>query len=106
MFLREGAANWLSTLTEYTLRSYESFKRAFQDNFFKSRELLWKEAGDLLNQMQRPDERVDDFVTRLKRCARRFNITDGIFHHAVLHGLRVLSDSMCYSKESGIYNKL
>jgi hypothetical protein len=31
---------------------------------------------------------VDDFVTRLKRCARRLNITDDTFHHAVLHGLR------------------
>jgi hypothetical protein len=88
MFMREGAANWLSTLAEYTLRSYESLKRAFQENFFKSRELLWKEAGDLFNQMQRPEERVDDFVTRLKRCARRLNITDDTFHHAVLHGLR------------------
>jgi hypothetical protein len=88
MFMREGAANWLSTLTEYTLRSYESLKKAFQENFFKSRELLWKEAGDLFNQMQRPEERVDDFVTRLKRCARRLNITDDTFHHAVLHGLR------------------
>jgi hypothetical protein len=106
MFMREGAANWLSTLTEYTLRSYESLKRAFQDNFFKSRELLWKEAGDLFNQMQRPDERVDDFVTCLKRCAQRLNITDDTFHHAVLHGFRGPIDSMCYSKESGIYSKL
>jgi hypothetical protein len=38
--------------------------------------------------MQRPDERVDDFIVRLKRCARRLNITDDTFHHAVLHGLR------------------
>jgi hypothetical protein len=88
MFMREGAANWLSTLAEHTLRSYESLKRAFQENFFKSRELLCKEAGDLFNQMQRPEERVDDFITRLKRCARRLNITDDTFHHAVLHGLR------------------
>jgi predicted metallo-beta-lactamase superfamily hydrolase len=80
MFMREGAANWLSTLTEHTLRSYESLKRAFQEKIFKSRELLWKEAGDLFNQMQRPEERVDDFVTRLKRCARRLNITDDTFH--------------------------
>jgi hypothetical protein len=33
MFMREGAANWLSTLTEYALRSYESLKRALQENF-------------------------------------------------------------------------
>jgi hypothetical protein len=53
-----------------------------------SRELLWKESGDLSNQMQRPNERIDDFITRLKRCSRRLNLTDDTFHHAVLHGLR------------------
>jgi hypothetical protein len=49
---------------------------------------VWKEAGDIFNQMQRPDERVDDFITRLKRCARRLNITDDTFHHTFLYGLR------------------
>ena len=33
MFMREGAANWLSTFTEYTLRSYESLKRLFNKIF-------------------------------------------------------------------------
>jgi hypothetical protein len=47
-----------------------------------------KEAGDLFNQSQRPDERVDDFVSRLKRCAKRLNITDDTLHFAVIHGLR------------------
>jgi hypothetical protein len=31
---------------------------------------------------------VDDFVTRLKRCAKRLNITDDTLHFAVIHGLR------------------
>jgi hypothetical protein len=88
MFMRDGAAQWLSTLPAQTTRSYFALKQAFRDNYFKSRELLWKEAGDLFNQSQRPDERVDDFVIRLKRSAKRLNITDDTLHFAVIHGLR------------------
>jgi hypothetical protein len=76
-----------STLPAQTTRSYFALSRLL-DNYFKSRELLWKEAGDLFNQSQRPDERVDDFITRLKRCAKRLNITDDTLHFAVIHGLR------------------
>jgi hypothetical protein len=67
MFMRDGTAQWLSTLPAETTRSHFALKQAFQDNYFKSRELLWKEAGDHSYQSQRPDERVDDFVTRLTR---------------------------------------
>jgi hypothetical protein len=88
MFMRDGAAQWLSTLPAQTTRSYFALKQAFQDNYFKWRELLWKEAVDLFNQSQRQDELVDDFVTRLKRCARRLNITNDTLHFAVIHGLR------------------
>jgi hypothetical protein len=45
-------------------------------------------AGNLFNQSQRPDERVDYFVTRLKRCARRLNIADDTLNFAIIHGLR------------------
>jgi hypothetical protein len=67
---------------------YDALKQAFKDNYFKARELLWKEAGDLFNQNQRPDQRVDDFVTRLKRCTKTLNITDDTLQFAVIHGLR------------------
>jgi hypothetical protein len=50
MFMRDGAAQWLSTLSAQTTRSNFALKQAFQDNYFKSRELLWKEAGDHFNQ--------------------------------------------------------
>ena len=88
MFMRETAADWLSTLPGTVSSSYQALRKAFVEKFFKSRELLWKEAGNLFNQTQRPDERVDDFVTRLKKCAKRLNITEDVLHYAVLHGLR------------------
>jgi hypothetical protein len=48
MFMREGAANWLSTLTEYTLRSYESLKKAFQENFFNLENYCGKKQATFL----------------------------------------------------------
>lgn len=88
MFLRDGAADWYSTLSDHARGTYCNLRGAFIENYFKSPDLLWKTAGDLFSQTQRPEERVDEFVTRVKKCARRLNITDEMLHYAVLHGLR------------------
>ena len=88
MFLRNGASDWFSTLPERATESYYYMRGAFIENFFRSPELLWKTAGDLFNQAQKPDERVDDFVTRVKKCAKQLNMTEEMLHYAVLHGLR------------------
>ena len=88
MLMHEGAGDWLATLPDYDRRSFGSLKEAFIANYCRSPELKWKEAGDLFNQTQGPSERVEDFVTRMRKVARRLDITPDTLHYAVINGLR------------------
>jgi len=43
--MRDGAADWLATLSGHALTSYKGLVKAFQDNHFVPSELRWKETG-------------------------------------------------------------
>jgi hypothetical protein len=86
--MHDGAADWSSTLKLEDTATYGALLRTFKENYYKSDQLKWKEASELWNQRQGVTERVDDFVTRVRRAARRLNIADDILHYAVLNGLR------------------
>jgi hypothetical protein len=88
LLMREGAADWIATLSKQAFRSYDSLVTAFRDNYFVPVELRWKETGLLWNQAQRDDERVEDFVTRIRRGARRINMGEAQLTGIVLNGLR------------------
>lgn len=88
ILLRGSAADWMGTLKPEESNSFDALLQAFKDNYFSSPELKWKEAGQLWSQPMRPDERVDDFVTRLKKTASRLNIDDTMLHYALVNGLR------------------
>jgi hypothetical protein len=47
-----------------------------------------EEAGELWNLAQSPSERVEDFVTCLRKAARRLKLLAEILHYAVNNGLR------------------
>jgi hypothetical protein len=88
ILLQEGAGDWLSTLPNAAQMSYGELTNAFKANYYRSPELKWKEAGALWNQAQGPSERVEDFVTRLRKAARRLNFPAEVLHYAVINGLR------------------
>jgi Retrotransposon gag protein len=88
LMMRNGAADWLATLPKTQLQSYDSLVTAFRDNYFVPAELRWKEAGMLWNQSQREDEQVEDFVTRVRRGARRIKLADTQLVDIILNGLR------------------
>ena len=88
ILLHEGAADWFSTLPVVHKSTYGALARAFKNNYYKSPELKWKEAGALWNQAQAADERVEDFVTRLRKAARRLELPAEVLHYAVINGLR------------------
>ncbi len=88
ILLQEGAADWLSVLPPAIKASYSDLVEAFKTNYYKSPELKWKEAGALWNQAQGDEERVEDFVTRLRKAARRLNLPQEVLHYAVISGLR------------------
>jgi hypothetical protein len=53
-----------------------------------SDELKWKEAGALWSQAQGPDERVEDYVTRLRKAAKRLEFPPEVLLYAVINDLR------------------
>jgi len=88
LMMREGAADWLATLSGHALTSYKGLVKAFQDNYFVPSELRWKETGSLWNQAQRSDERVEDFIARVRRGARRLSMSEIDLAGIIVHGLR------------------
>ena len=88
ILLHEGAADWFSTLPRARKATYNELLAAFKGNYYKSPELKWKEAGALWSQAQAPEERVEDFVTRLRKAAKRLEMPQEVLHYAVINGLR------------------
>jgi hypothetical protein len=88
IMLHEGAADWFSTLPAEQKTQYTDLVKAFKANYYKSAELKWREAGQLWNQAQGAEERVEDYVTRLRKAARRLELPPEVLHYAVINGLR------------------
>jgi hypothetical protein len=100
MLLRGAASDWMSTLTHQQLQSYDALKDAFKETYYPSQELRYREASALWRDVQGPHEKFDDFLTRLRRGARRCQISDDLLHLAVLNGLR--PNLRCQILSSGI----
>jgi hypothetical protein len=90
MMMRDGASDWFQSYIEprETPPSYEEIQDAFRDNYFKSKELRWKDASALFNQSQAPTERTEDYITRMRKLARRLEFSDEVLHMAIINGLR------------------
>ena len=88
MMLQDAAADWLVGLPRVEALSLPELQEQFRKNYFRSPQLQWKDASDLWGQGQQPTERVQDFVIRLRRAAKRLNLTPELTHHAFIHGLR------------------
>jgi len=88
LMLRQGALDWVSTLGGEAFATYETLKEAFKANYFGPPELRWQATGSLWNESQRPAERVEDFVTRIRKGARRLRLEPQAITDVVLHGLR------------------
>jgi len=87
LLLRSGAADWLSTLSDNQTATYADLRKAFIDNYFQPPELRWKETGQLWSQVMGPTEKVEDFVNRLRKSAKRLGMSSSVLQDAVLHGL-------------------
>jgi hypothetical protein len=61
---------------------------AFKRNYFRSPEIRWREAEELWATTQNDRERIDDYVCRLKKKARRLGFAADVLHLAVLRGMR------------------
>lgn len=88
LLMREAAADWLGTLPQETFNSYASLKEAFKRNYFSPTELSWQVQGSLWRESQRPEERVSDFVMRIRKGARRLSLDTTAICDIIVNGLR------------------
>ena len=77
---------WLDTLTFDESHDYDKLVEAFKSSFCPSKELIWLEESNAWRQEQKISETVEAFVTRLRRSARRANMTDESLKNAIIQG--------------------
>jgi hypothetical protein len=65
MLLRGSASDRMSTLSPQQLHSYHSFREAFKETYYPSRELRFKEVSAIWQKPQEPNEKVNEFLTRI-----------------------------------------
>ena len=94
ILMRNAAADWISTLAQDGQHSYDSLKQAFTEHYLPSDQLKWIEAGKIW-QKQGADEKVADFIVRLKKITQRVEISDEMLLYAFLHGLKPALRSHC-----------
>ena len=88
MLQHENASDFISTLPNASRLSLEGLKQAFKQNYFRSPELKWRDASDLWNKPQQPQELVADYVVRLHKAAKKLHLSEETLNYAFLNGLR------------------
>ena len=104
MMMRDSAADWLAGQPaqkhdEDDEGELSRLVEAFSDNYFRPGELRWKETGALWGQPQKADETVEDYMIRVRRCAKRLKMEGDALYDAVLHGLRPAIRMMVLSQK-------
>ena len=82
------AADWLETLSESETSTFNDLVNAYKACFYPSPEIVWRIASQVWKQYQAPTETVNAFVIRLKKMAKRVNMSEESINHAVIQGLR------------------
>jgi hypothetical protein len=88
LLMRDRAADWLLTLPKEESARHAPLVEAFKRNYFHSPELRWREAEELWATTQDDGERIDDYVCRLEKEARRLGFAADVLHLAVLRWMR------------------
>lgn len=104
LMMRGSAADWLSGQPgqkdeENDRAELARLMEAFADNYFRPSELRWKETGTLWGQPQRADECVQDYMIRVRQCAKRLKMEGDALYDAILHGLRPAIRMMVLSQK-------
>lgn len=88
MLMRGGALDWYLTLDADVQQSFERLSESFKDAYFRPEQLRYADVSALYSSPQGPQESTMDYVTRLRKMAKRLELTEEMLHMAVLSGLR------------------
>ena len=103
---RESAADYFSTLPAESLVTYDSLREAFIANYFGAPELRWKLTGSLWNESQKESERVDDFIVRIRKGARRLKLGQQDICDILLNGLKPVLRMHCIQRATTTLEEL
>jgi YesN/AraC family two-component response regulator len=63
-------------------------KKALEENYYKAKELKWKDSSALWHEKQGSSESVSQYIVRMKRLARNLDFSPEILHMAKQQGFR------------------
>jgi hypothetical protein len=90
MLMQGSAADWMTALLKesYTNPSLDRLTDSFKEHYCKAKELLWQQASQIWREKQGPQEKVLEYVVRMKKLARELNFQPEIIKTIILQGFR------------------
>jgi hypothetical protein len=90
MLMQGAAADWMNAQLADSLRepSYERLTDSFREQYFKPKELRWRDASQIWREKQLPQEKVADYIVRLRKLARELELQPEVLKMIILQGFR------------------
>ena len=88
LLLREGAADWMDSLSEADRNSLDNLTQKFKQRFITSDLIKWHKANDVFETAQNQGETVDDYVTRIRKLGKTIPLDDNVVRYAIIKGFR------------------
>jgi hypothetical protein len=90
MLMQGAAADWMNAQLADSVRepSYERLTNCFREHYFKPKELRWRDASRIWWEKQLPQEKVLDYIVRLKKLARELDLQPEVLKMIILQGFR------------------
>jgi hypothetical protein len=61
---------------------------SFKEHYFKPKEFCWRDASQIWWEKQLPQEKVLDYIVRVKKLAREQNLQPEVLKIIILQGFR------------------
>jgi len=90
VLLTGTAALWLDTLKSTQAVSLKETAEAFEERYKTPEIARYKSAKEIFTRRQREDENVDDYVSIMKKLAKKIEADDKLTRYAILNGLKPL----------------
>ena len=86
--MTELAGDWLATLSDETLGTFDGVKAAFDARYKTPEMTQYKSAKEIFTRKQQQGEAVEEYVTKIHKAARVIGADEKTTVYAVLNGSR------------------
>jgi len=88
VLMTELAGDWLATLSDDTLGTFDGIKTAFDARYKTPEMTKYKSAKEIFTRKQQQGEPVEEYITKIQKAARVIGADEKTTVYAVLNGLR------------------